>query len=169
MERKQTITMNETAPEVAQKLEALKQYLIDEGEATADEIEGATVANTYNDGWDTFEIIGNEYKVLTDEEADEAARETIINELWAFNADFIITHTEFWNTCTENEWHEAVKALEEMQRRLCESANAIIKALIADLDEFIEDAIDADGRGHFLSLYDGEEYESGEFYIYRTN
>lgn len=155
--------------EAEQKLAALKSYLIDEGEATADEIEGATVANTNNDGGDTFEIIGNEYRVLTDEEADEAAREAIINDLWAFNADFIITHTEFWNTCTQREADEAAAALREMQSRLCESANAIVKALIADLDEFVEDAIDADGRGHFLSWYDGEEYESGKYYIYRTN
>lgn len=26
-----------------------------------------------------------------------------------------------------------------------------------------------DGRGHFLSGYDGEENEEGEFFIYRTN
>ena len=27
----------------------------------------------------------------------------------------------------------------------------------------------ADGRGHTLATYDGEEVEAGEFYIYRTN
>lgn len=151
------------------KLETLKAFLIEEGHATPEELEAATAENTYNESWDTFEIIGNEYKVYTDDEADEAAKNEIINSLWAFNADFIITHTEFWNTCTGREADEAIKALREMQSKLCESANALVKALIVDLDEFAEDAIDADGRGHFLSYYDGEEYESNDFYIYHTS
>jgi hypothetical protein len=56
-----------------------------------------------------------------------------------------------------------------MQSELCESANAIVKAIISDIDEFIQDAIDSDGRGHFINSYDGEENEHGEYYIYRTN
>lgn len=151
------------------KLDALKAFLIEEGHAEPEELEAATIENTFNESWRTFEIIGNEYKVFTDEEATEAATEEIKNSLWAFNADFIITHTEFWNTCTDREASEAIKALQEMQSKLCESANALVKALIVDLDEFAKDAINADGRGHFLSFYDGEEYESGNFYIYRTN
>lgn len=151
------------------KLEALKAYLLEAGEATAEELKDATAENTYNDSYNTFEIIGNEYKVLTDEEADQEAAEEIKNSLWAFNADFIITHTEFWNTCTDREAGEAIKALQEMQSKLCESVNALVKALIVDIEDFIEDAIDADGRGHFISFYDGEEYESGNYYIYRTN
>jgi hypothetical protein len=46
------------------------------------------------------------------------------------------------------------------QEAKCEDANETIAALITDIDEFIEDAICADGRGHFLNGYDGEEYES---------
>lgn len=49
------------------------------------------------------------------------------------------------------------------------SANSIVKALINDIDTFVYDAIDADGRGHFLSFYDGREHEQDEFFIYRTN
>jgi hypothetical protein len=56
-----------------------------------------------------------------------------------------------------------------MQGELCESANPIIEALIEDMDHFVSDAISSDGRGHFISRYDGEENEEGEFYIYRTN
>jgi hypothetical protein len=56
-----------------------------------------------------------------------------------------------------------------MQGKLCESARPIVEALIEDMDHFVSDAICADGRGHFLSQYDGEENEEGEFYIYRTN
>ena len=158
--------MNYTAE---QKLEALKNYLISEGDAEQGELEGLTAENTYNEHYNTFEIIGNEYKVLTDEEADEAAKDEILNSLWAFNADFILRHTEFYNTSCDREDKEFIKSLQDLQSRLCEGANAIVKALIVDIDIFVEDAIDADGRGHFISYYDGYENEQNGFYIYRTN
>ena len=41
------------------------------------------------------------------------------------------------------------------------------------MDEFIEDAISADGRGHFLSSYDSEEVEididDETYFAYRLN
>lgn len=41
------------------------------------------------------------------------------------------------------------------------------------MDGFIQAAISADGRGHFMSSYDGEENEvtvnDQTFYIYRLN
>lgn len=151
------------------KLEALKTYLIDMNYATAEELEAATVENTFNDSYETFEIIGNEYKVLTDEEADEAAKNEIYNSLWAFNADFILRHTAFYEDSSQREDDEFIKALKQLQGSICESANAIVKALIIDLEDFADDAIEADGRGHFLSYYDGREHEQDEFYIYRTN
>lgn len=151
------------------KFEALKAFLVEKGHATPEELETATPENTYNENWDTFEIIGNEYKVFTDGEADEAAKNEIVNSLWAFNAKFILEHTEFYNTAYNHECKEFTEALQQLQSKLCESANALVKALIVDLEEFAEDAIDKDGRGHFISFYDGEEYESGDFYIYRTN
>lgn len=153
------------------KLEALKHYLEQEEGATPEELETLTAENAYNENYNTFEAFGNEYKVLTDEEADEAAKENIVNDLWAFNADFILKYTEFYNTSTEREDAEFIKALRELQSRLCESANTIVKALIVDLDEFVSDAIDADGRGHFLSYYDGEEHETqfNNIFVYRTN
>lgn len=164
-----TLVIEEEKTPEEKKLDALKNHLIESGDATPEELEAATVENTFNENFNTFEIIGNEYKVFTDGEADEAAKEEILASLWAFNADFILTHTEFWDTCTDREFNEAKKALQELQGRICESANALIKALICDLDEFVTDAIDSDGRGHFISWYDGEENESGDFFIYRTN
>lgn len=56
-----------------------------------------------------------------------------------------------------------------MQADLCENANPLVMALIDDINDFIYDAIIADGRGHFLSWYDGKEHEQNEFYIYRIN
>ena len=106
------------------------------------------------------------FLVLTDEEADEKARREIENTVWAFNASFIIEHSKL-----PYEAEEMVKAFQER----CEGANDTLLALIEDLDEFVEDAISADGRGHFLSPYDGDENEEtvtvGDqmetFYIYR--
>ena len=150
------------------KYEALKNYLIETGAATADELNEDLQA-VYNDSWEVFEIIGNEYKVLTDEEADEAAADYIKESLWAFNPDFILEHSAASADTTARENEEIIKAIRMVQESICESANALVKALISDLDSFIDDAIEADGRGHFLSSYDGEEHESGNFYIYRTN
>ena len=45
--------------------------------------------------------------------------------------------------------------------------------MIPDMDEFVDDAICQDGRGHFISHYDGKENEykvNGKmFYVYRLN
>lgn len=107
------------------------------------------------------------YLVLTDDEADEAAAEAIKNSLWAFNASFISGHTK------KGLSDAAQKALQEAQAKLCEGANDLVESMIDDLDDFIEDAIRADGRGHFLSSYNGEENEESvggtTYYIYREN
>lgn len=105
-----------------------------------------------------------DYLVYDDDEADEAAREYILESLWAFRASFIA------ECMPESIGDSAVKALEEMQAKLCESANPLIKAMLGDnLDYMIEHAIGVDGRGHFLSSYDGDELEQDGFYIYRVN
>ena len=150
-----------------EKLEALKAYLIETGEFSTEEAEELE----WMENWETFAAYGYEYKVLTDEEADEATRESILESLWAFRARFIVEHTKFYENSTHGEDEAFCKALEELQQSICESANPIVYALIKDIDEFVEDAIDADGRGNFLSTYDGEENESacGKFYIYRIN
>lgn len=126
------------------------------------EIDENEIKNGYDEN--IFETEDAEYMVLTDAEADQAAEEYIKDSLWAFNTDFILQHSSLnnWNERTE-------KAFKTMQAELCESANEIVKAVITDIDEFISDAIVADGRGHFLNTYDGEENEEGEYYIYRTN
>lgn len=126
-----------------------------------------------NQGYDknTFEYGNQEYKVFTEEEADKAVEEYISESVWAFNANFILDHTDInWNNRIE-------KSIQKMQQELCEDVNELLKAMIKDFDDFVQDAIEADGRGHFLSSYDGQENEEildGEYgdeyyYIYRTN
>lgn len=150
------------------KYEALKNYLVESGEATFEELT-EDVSAVYNESWETFEIIGHEYKVLTDEEAEKEAADYIKESLWAFNAEFILQHSAASENTTAREDEEIIKALRMVQENICEGANALVKALISNMDSFIDDAIEADGRGNFLSSWDGEEHESGDFYIYRTN
>ena len=152
---------------ISEKLEALKIHLIENENFTVEEANEAT----HEERWESFTCGSWEYKVFTDEEADEEAKESILESLWAFVPRFILEHTEFYRTSSEAEDEAFCKALEELQQSICESANPVVKALIEDLDEFVKDAISEDGRGHFLSTYDGDEWESkdGKFYIYRIN
>ena len=146
-------TTNTTQNDTEQRIAALAKHL---GCDVADISE-----STYGEG--TFDAEGGEYLVLTDEEADELAELKIRDSLWAFNASFIASHsTKGWSD-------RCVRALEKMQGELCEDANPIVEALIEDMDRFVSDAISADGRGHFISRYDGEESEQGQFFIFRTN
>jgi hypothetical protein len=105
------------------------------------------------------------YIVLTDDEANEMASNYIRETLWAFNADFIIDHSNLPYT--------AIDMIKNYQSMECEGANDTIEALIVDMDEFIDDAIRTDGRGHFMSSYDGRENEETvngiTYYIYRIN
>lgn len=109
------------------------------------------------------EDYNNDYLVLTDEEADEKAKEYILDSVWAFTPSFLASFTGF-----DIEVFEAIQ-----NNGRCESNNSAILSMIEDEDEFVSDAISADGRGHFMSTYDGEENEetvNGEtFYIYRIN
>ena len=114
--------------------------------------------------WGTYSTINSEeYLVLTDDEANEKVYEEIENSLWAFNAEFII------EMCGLN---SGVKSLRTMQENSCEDCNDFIRAIIdgtCGMDSFVESAIESDGRGHFISSYDGEENEQGEYFIYRIN
>ena len=113
--------------------------------------------------WDTLKAEGAEYLVLTDEGAYDKAYSEIEESLWAFNADFIIDMCGFSG---------GEKSLMAMQRESCEDCNEFIKAMIegtCGMDSFVESAIESDGRGHFISGYDGEEVEQDEYFIYRVN
>ena len=114
-----------------------------------------------------------EYLVLTDAEADARAREDIERSLWAFQPSFILSHCSTYDRMSTWEYDDAKEALEKIQGHFCESINELIRAMISDVDEFVEDAINEDGRGHFISSYDGEENEEiiddVTYYIYRIN
>lgn len=107
---------------------------------------------------------GSEYLILTDEEADKQAETEIKDALWAFIPKFIIEHMA--NVKYSKSLEDAIS---QMQANLCEGANDIVAAMVDDVEEFCDDAIVADGRGHFIAWYDGEEIETENFFIYRIN
>lgn len=116
------------------------------------DIRGSTYQN------DLFEIGQCEFLVLDDQEADEKAKEYIEDSLWAFNPSFLSGETGLPE--------EVFIALQEK----CEDANdTIIELLGNKLDDFVENAVSCDGRGHFLPSYDGTENETAEFFIYRMS
>jgi hypothetical protein len=111
-----------------------------------------------------FKAEGAEYLVLTDKEAEGEMIEYVRESAWAFNASFILSE------CGLD--YSGIDSLKSMQEKSCESANDFILSLIkktCGLESFASAAEGADGRGHFLSSYDGEELESGGYFIYRTN
>lgn len=115
-------------------------------------------------GMTHFNTEEGEYAIATDEEADTAAKEAVLNSLWAFNALFILSECDL-----PSELEEGLKVAQEKQ---CEGANEWIHKLIKKCcgeQDFVDAAIQADGRGHFLSGYDNEENEVRGYYIYRTN
>ena len=103
----------------------------------------------------------DDYLVYTDDEADEAVYNYIDESVCFFRSDFIAAHAEVDE--------EVIKKLQELH----ENSNKAIRSLIKDFDHFVSDAVCADGRGHFLSSYDGEENEQtingNDYYIYRSN
>ncbi len=114
-----------------------------------------------NHGWDdnVFSMEGeaDEYMILTDDEADQIAREYILDSVWAFNPSFLASHSS------------VDEEIFEMLRDKYELANDVIKNSIDDIDYFVEDAISTDGRGHFINTYDFSEEELNNFFIYRVN
>jgi len=144
-----------------ERMEALAKHLgieLEEGETWEDHIEEAQYPS-YG-GYFELTAEGNDYLVLTDEEADKAASDYIADSLWAFSASFLAEHTGL---------PEEVFAALQPQ---CEGANEAFRKLVdatGDFDALVSEAIGADGRAHYLNTYDGHEWQEGEFYIYRTN
>jgi hypothetical protein len=108
----------------------------------------------YNsNGLQVIEIDGEEWTLCTDEEADKAVKSYIEETLWAFNKSFLSDQTglpeEVFSTLQQG----------------CESSNDAILSIVekcGDMDTLVSDAVSSDGRGHFLSPYDGHEKEWGD-------
>jgi hypothetical protein len=117
-------------------------------------------------GLKIFKASGEEWAIGTDEECDEAIKQYMQDSVWTFRPEFIASHTK---AGASNGMIKAITALQES----CEDCNDDIKSLIEDMNDFISDAVSADGRGMFLSPYDSEEQEikidSEYYFAYRLN
>ena len=110
-----------------------------------------------------YQFGSEEYLVLTDLEATERIAEDIRNEtLCYFNASFICQYTNL----PEN-------IIELIQKYAnADDAQEAFLSLVGDkFDDLVEEAISADGRGHYLSGYDGSEegvvVDKVSYFIYR--
>jgi hypothetical protein len=112
-------------------------------------------------------IINEDYLVYTNEEANEAVKENIRNSLWSFNADFLCNYVNLES-----------KHIIHLQKLYEDSNEIFLKLLSANFNSLVRNAINLDGRGHFLAGYDGIENEititiddadEFTFYIYRCN
>ena len=125
---------------------------------------GESVENLRDNGNNCYQVgDGMEYLVLTDGEADQMSQEYIEESLWAFDAGFIL------ETCGLDSNSNVSRSLRQMQKDSCEGCNDFIYALVdgtRGTDWFVDQAIIEDGRGHFLSSYDGEEGEQDGYFIY---
>jgi len=109
------------------------------------------------EGKTTYFIGDQEYLVLNDKEAQKRCEEDIKQSIWAFRSSFISMHTRIDE--------EIIKSVQEH----CESSNDMLLNSIKDIEKFINEAIASDGRGHFISYYDGHEHEENDLFIYRLN
>lgn len=149
------------------RLEALRAYLIESGDYSAEEVADEDIeAEAWDDS--SFDAFGNTYRVLDDSEADAAVLESTREMLWAFNASFLAGYMP--DGIDESE-------IDAIRGDRCEDANAAMLALVnagdSDVETIARDYAAADGRGHALAGYDHEENEVSHagrtWYIYRTN
>lgn len=142
------------------KTEALAKYL----ECEANDITQSPYEK------ESFEAQGKEFLVLTEDEATERACQYIENTLWAFRSSFLIDFIPSACSLSVSETNELEKCIEQMQEKMCESCNDILKALIGKrLNDLINAALCNDPIENFLATYDHKVGEEGEFLIYRTN
>ena len=117
-------------------------------------------SNTYSE---MKELIDNDnYVIYSDSEADDKAKEYILDSVWAFQSSFLSAHLK---KGIDSEVIDCIQA-----NGKCEDNNEAIISLIDDIDHFVNDAISCDGRGRFMSSYDGEEIElDDDNYAYRID
>ena len=105
-----------------------------------------------------------EYLILNDDEANDEVSDYIRSSLEYFNSSFLAKHCKLPES--------VIKILQgraqtpEFQQV---DLSALFYSLCADFSTLVADAIEQDGRGHFLSMYDRKEIEYGGYFFYRTN
>jgi hypothetical protein len=119
-------------------------------------------------GLTVYKTEDGEFAIGSDAKCDRAARRAVVDVLWAFNTSCIVRFLRSNNKAfvgmSDTAAGEFEQALQKMQETLCEDAQPIIRAMLGTkLNKFVQEAIAADGRGHFLSPYDSEESRSEDY------
>lgn len=129
-------------------------------EITAEDIKNILAIDVERDkswGLPIIRIDDNSYAVAaSEEEANQAVAEHIKSYICYFRPSFIAEHSDI-----------PVEIFEALAEKDFDKPDVYLQ-LIHDFDDFVNDAIDADGRGHFLNIWDGEEYEIDNYLLYRT-
>ena len=116
----------------------------------------------YNFDQGVFEIADDDnvrvFRVYNEAEANNAVNDEILNSSWMINPLFIKEHT-FGKIKKET--------IAKLQKKLLNEANGFIRAIINDIDVFMDDYISSEGQGSILATKDGVENEQDGFYIYR--
>jgi len=84
---------------------------------------------------------------FNDELVRNAVAEHVENSIEFFTAEFLQRHVAGGKL--------PIEAIEAIQAH--KDANEIFTKMVDNMDDFVQDAIDADGTGHFLATYDGKE------------
>lgn len=100
---------------------------------------------------------GTVYLVVTEDEAREYLKEEIMETFSYFNSSFLSSFTGLPERLFQD-------GLELSQGEVQE----IFDATNTNIDDFASEAEAADGLGHFLARYDGNEIELGDFLAFRT-
>jgi len=118
--------------------------------------------DTYYDYDTVYAIGGGDYLILDYEEADELAEVCILDTVWAFNANFLQYYL-----C---DGALTAGQIDALRGGSFEDINDAFLIMLGEKKkQFVKDAIWSDGRGHFISSYDGHEYEVGNYFVYRIN
>jgi len=103
-------------------------------------------------GFQIDEIDPEQWLFIGENQAVKKIKENERERVYTFNSFFIFHHLK---PILKDEMNR--KDIREMQEIMQDRCNELIFCLIEDYDEFIEDAIKDDGKGHYLSHYDSEE------------
>ena len=130
-------------------------------EITAEDIKNILVIDVERDKyWDLpiIKIDDDSYAVAAnEEEATQAVAEYIKSHICYFNPSFIAEHSDV-----------PVEIFEALAEKGFDKPDVYLQ-VIYDFDDFVNDAIDADGRGHFLNTWDGKEYEIDNYLLYKID
>lgn len=110
---------------------------------------------------------GRNYKIFTDEEANNAVYDFINDNIWIFDPEFILEQSDIKYT------EETKTSLTKMLNSCTNDCNSFILAFIEStcgIDYFVESAIKHNGRSFFIAFFDNPELHIDEdLFAYQLN